>query len=464
MPVSRARDDATLVSRPPNAPPGSGALAATPVPPAPGSGALAATPASPATRAPRPSDGHSGGRDDRRRTLDGLFKATAVALALALCASAVGCGKALHRGAGTSGGGLAGAGASTGAGGSAASATKNTTRLGGADAFADAAAVATAVYPGLTPATRPEAVVLVDRRDWPAALVASTLAGRPLHAPLLYTESSSLPEASTGALAAMAPTGASAVEGAQTISVGDAPAPSAYRSRAIRAGDSASLAVAVEQLASALRKRSPDRVIVTALDAPPAMTMPAAALAAQSGAPILLVQRRRLPQATATELARLARPTIYVVGPGSVVGGQVLNELRHYGPVRRIGGEDPAANAIAVARFSDGTFGWGVVEPGHGLAFANAQRPLDGPAAAPLAATGDYAPLLLVESADELPGSLTSYLSDLQPGTPPTGAVHGVYNHGWLIGDESAISARTQASIDAILQISPREGSEPEAG
>ena len=40
--------------------------------------------------------------------------------------------------------------------------TKNTTRLGGADSVTDAAAVAVAVYPGLTPATRPRVVVMVD--------------------------------------------------------------------------------------------------------------------------------------------------------------------------------------------------------------------------------------------------------------------------------------------------------------
>ncbi len=389
-----------------------------------------------------------------------LNAAAATIALLAVC----GCGKTAPVVVTGGPSGAAGEAGFAGGPGAGAVATRNTTRLGGSDAFADAAAVALAVYPGLTPASRPRAVVLVDRRDWPAALVAATLAGGPLYAPLLYTESSSLPAVSTRALAAMAPTGAAAVEGAQTISIGDAPAPSEYRSRAVRAGDPVSLAVAVERLASSLRKRSPSRVIVAALDAPPAMTMPAASLAAQSGAPILLVRRDSLPAATASELARLRRPTIYALGPSSALSDSVLAELRRYGPVRRVGGEDPAANAVAVARFSDGTFGWGVVEPGHGLAFASARRPFDGPAAAPLAATGDYAPLLLLESADRLPGSLSAYLSDLQPGTPPTGAVHGVYNHGWLIGGESALSARTQASIDALLQLSPRASSEPEAG
>ena len=47
-------------------------------------------------------------------------------------------------------------------------ATKNTTRVGGADPVADAAGVARAVYPGGAPGTRPPAVVLADQRDWQA--------------------------------------------------------------------------------------------------------------------------------------------------------------------------------------------------------------------------------------------------------------------------------------------------------
>jgi len=34
--------------------------------------------------------------------------------------------------------------------------------------------------------------------------------------------------------------------------------------------------------------------------------------------------------------------------------------------------------------------------------------------------------------------------------------VRGAYNHGWLIGDEQAISAITQAEIDSMLEIVPR--------
>src|ERR1700723_3635702 len=77
--------------------------------------------------------------------------AGALAAALVLGAALAGCGKSLPVE-----GQSHGAGVTTvpGAGALAASglATKNTTRLGGADPIADAAAVALAVNPGLTPA------------------------------------------------------------------------------------------------------------------------------------------------------------------------------------------------------------------------------------------------------------------------------------------------------------------------
>lgn len=51
-------------------------------------------------------------------------------------------------------------------------ATKNTTRIAGGDAIADAAAVALATYPARTPESRPEAVVLAEVRDWRTGLAA----------------------------------------------------------------------------------------------------------------------------------------------------------------------------------------------------------------------------------------------------------------------------------------------------
>jgi hypothetical protein len=61
-----------------------------------------------------------------------------------------------------------------------------------------------------------------------------------------------------------------------------------------------------------------------------------------------------------------------------------------------------------------------------------------------------------------VPTVLSEYLTDIRPGyseAPAYKPVHGVYNHGWLIGDESAISATTQAELDGLLEISPSNSS-----
>jgi len=386
--------------------------------------------------------------------LPAALGATAIVIALA------GCGKTAPEQQ-SAGGGVETVVVHTGAAGTAATATRNTTRLGGSDAVADAAAVARAAYPGLTASTRPQAVVIADAHDWPAALAASALASAPLGAPLLYSEGSSLPQASTQALHALAPTGSSTLGGVQMLLLGSsAQAPSGYRARASAAGDPYSLAVSVAKLLAIARGTSPRQVIVVNIDGPPALAMPAAGLAAQSGAPILFVTSSDVPAATAGELEDLGRPTIYTVGSTAISEG-VLTELARYGAIKRAEvsqGEDatPAGNAIAVSRFADGSFGWGVRESGHGLAFANATRPFDAPAAAILSATGDYAPLLLLEDATGVPSPLSHYLSDIQPAAPHSQPVKGVYNHGWLIGDERAISATTQAELDAMLQIVPQ--------
>ena len=88
--------------------------------------------------------------------------------------------------------------------------------------------------------------------------------------------------------------------------------------------------------------------------------------------------------------------------------------------------------------------------------FANAARTLDAAAGAPLSGSGQYGPLLLVTEAASLPAPVQDYLLDIQPGYEKD-PVRGVYNHGWLMGDETAISADVQSRIDALLEIQPVE-------
>jgi hypothetical protein len=112
-------------------------------------------------------------------------------------------------------------------------------------------------------------------------------------------------------------------------------------------------------------------------------------------------------------------------------------------------------NAIAFARYSDGAFGWGIIDPGHGLVFANqGTDPATAAAAAPLSSSGSYGPLLLVGGADKLDSKLRAYLLDIEPGYTKD-PVRGVYNRGWIVGDASSVSPDLQSRIDSLLEIIP---------
>jgi ell wall binding domain 2 (CWB2) len=330
-------------------------------------------------------------------------------------------------------------------------ATKNTTRVGGADPVADAAAVARAVYPSTSPGTRPAAVAVVDSRDWHGALAGAALMAPPLRAPILLSDGGDLPSASADALSALAPTGSPPAGGAQVISVGSAPRPAGLRNAQIQGQDPFVLAADIDAFVTRARGTPTDAVVVASAGAPE-FAMPAAAWAAKSGDPLLFVTRYTVPGPTRVAIAAHQRPSIYVLGPASVVSEAVITQLRALGSVHRVQGPDPVSNSIAFARYIDGTFGWGAIDPGHGLVFASSRRPLDAAAAAPLSASGSYGPLLLTDRPQPLGGPLEQYLLDIQPGYTRD-PVRGVYNHGWLIGDEQAISISTQGRIDADLEI-----------
>ena len=330
-------------------------------------------------------------------------------------------------------------------------ATKNTTRIGGADAIANAAGVARAVFPATTPDNRPDAVALIDARDWRAGIAGAVLASTPIRAAILLSNGPELPPASRDALAALRPPGAKAAGGAQLVRVGDVARPPGVRTTDIAGRDPFALARALDAFQTAARGKSSDRVLVVSAD-DPAFAMPAAAWAAKAGDPVLFVHRDSLPQETKAALLAHGQPRIYVLGPPATVNANVVTELKKLGTVKRLGADNPIDNAIAFARYSDPTFGWGVIDPGHGLVFARSDRPLDAAAASPLSVSGSYGPLLLLATATGLDGAVGQYLLDIQPGYTRD-PVRGVYNHGWIVGDDRAISVATQARIDSLLEI-----------
>src|SRR4051812_16331435 len=129
-------------------------------------------------------------------------------------------------------------------------ATKNTTRVGGADPTADAAAVAQAVFTPQLSSARPRAVTLVDSGDWQSGVAASVLMSRPLRAPTLLTGSDSLPDAPQNALNALAPPGARRIGGASVVRVGSVPAPSGLRSTQVSGTTPFAIAAGVDRLSA----------------------------------------------------------------------------------------------------------------------------------------------------------------------------------------------------------------------
>jgi hypothetical protein len=355
-------------------------------------------------------------------------------------------------------------------------ATKNTTRVNGSDAVADAAGVALAVYPSQATGTHPRAVALAPTDDWEAAIAASVLMAAPIHAPLLLSSGAALPPATADALAALAPSGAGSAGGAQLLRVGDVPtAPGGLKSRALsgpggRGGrDPYALAAAIDRFQSAAAG-TPSRDVVVASSTAPAYAMPAAGWAAESGDPILFVGRAGVPAATAQALRAHDRPHIYVLGPASVVSDAVLARLRRFGPVKRVGAAGAAANSVAFAVYRDpacaygkpcahipGSFGWALRSPGHGYTLLNAARPLDAAASAAQSGSGDYGPQLLLDNPSTLPKPVLDFFLDYAtPGYTQEGPTAAVYNHGWVIGDPSAVSVPVQAELDDLLQAIPQ--------
>jgi hypothetical protein len=352
-------------------------------------------------------------------------------------------------------------------------ATRNTTRVDGADPVSDAAGVALAVYPSQAAGSHPTAVTIAPTGDWEAAIASSVLMAAPLHAPVLLSGASALPAITAGALSELAPTGAGAIDGAKLIRIGDVAAtPKALRSDSISGSDGQrdpyALAAAIDRFqAAASGSVSADVVIASA--AHPAYAMPAAGWAAESGDPVLFVSATGVPAATRQALRSHAHPHVYVLGPERVISAQIVKTLRRFGTVKRVGAVGVAADSVRFATYRDpacaygaacghirGSFGWAIRSPGHGYTLLNASRTLDAAASAALSGSGDYGPQLLIDDPTTLPKPvLDFFLNYATPGYTQEGPTVAVYNHGWVIGDTGAVSLPVQSELDRLLQVVP---------
>ncbi|HWH43481.1 MAG TPA: cell wall-binding repeat-containing protein [Thermoleophilaceae bacterium] len=342
-----------------------------------------------------------------------------------------------------------------------ASATRNTTRVGGGDAVADTAGVVAAVYPASGDSDRPPAVAFVDRADWQAGIAAAALQAPPVGVPALLTDGGEVPEVTADVLARLDPQGSDLSRDAQVIRIGEKPpAPAGRKTAVIRGKDPYELAAAIDRYSTVARGAPSDHVVIASGERPE-FAMPAAPWAARSGDSVLFVQRDRVPAATLTALRRRKKTDLYLLGPESVVSERTAKALGRFGRVRRIEGATPVQNAVAFARYERSGFGWGYTVPGYNFTLASTSRPADAVAAAPLGANGVFAPLLLTDDPQRLPRSVESYLLDVQPGFERDDPSSAVYNRVWILGDDKAISVAAQARADAVTTLVPVRTRQP---
>ena len=334
-------------------------------------------------------------------------------------------------------------------------ATRNTTRISGADPVSDAAAAALATHPPAPDAPRLEAATVVPDDDWQAGIAAAVLAGPPTRFPVLISQHGAVPDATGEALSQLNPRGGGGSGDAAVYSVDGASVPSGQKSRELEGDSPAAIANSIDQLRQQLTGNEPEHILVASSDEA-GYAMPAAAWAARSGDPVLFTGKDEVPGATLAALRRHAGSPVYVLGPESVISKQAVSQIgRVASTVTRVGASGAVQNSVLFARYTDGSFGWNIAQtPGHGMELANADRPLDAAAAASLASSGKWGPLLITDTADALPPDLKNFLLSIKPAyeTDPTQAV---YNHIWLMGDASAIGGEVQAEMDELAELVP---------
>jgi len=336
-------------------------------------------------------------------------------------------------------------------------ATRNTTRISGTDPVDISLAAALAAYPTTGPGTPPAAVSVVSAEDWQAGIVASSFSSPPIGSPILLAPSGTLSEDGLSVIEQLDPTSSPTTGLAEVFTFGNVAPPAGYAVKAVAGVDPATLAVNAAELKFEL-EGAPDALLIVSSE-DPGFSVPAATWAARSGDVVLFTGTEEVPRPTIEYLKKKqnADVPVFVLGPPEAVSAAAFTQLDKVASgLERVSGKDPAANSVALVTFSSGAFGWNLNDPGHGYTVARADRPMDTIASTPLSTGGTWPALLLTDSSSELPQVVLDYLLDVKPGydTDPTRAL---YNHVWIIGDESAIDVDQQAVIDDAAELTPVE-------
>ena len=353
-------------------------------------------------------------------------------------------------------------GHSNGALGFPAAATRNTTRINGSDPADISVAATIAAYPTSGPGSPPAAVTVANGDQWQAGVVAASLSAAPINAPILLAPDGRLSTSGENALAQLDPLGSPDTEENKVFTVGQVTPIDGFDAKRVTGSDFADLAVNVAELRTEITGEEPAHIVVVSMDEP-AYAVPAATWSARSGDVVLYTKKDTVPKSTIDYLSEkdLKDIPVFVLGPADAVSADALKDLsKASSSVERVPGDDPVTAAVELARFSSGTFGWNLNDPGHGFTIVRDDEPLAAIAATSLSTGGTWPALLLTDDSDKVPEVVNDYLLDIKPGyiDDPTRAV---YSRIWIIGDEDAIDVNQQARLDdaaELIEIDPAEG------
>lgn len=349
--------------------------------------------------------------------------------------------------------------------------TKNTTRINTSDPVEAAVLTSKMLWTSTNDNNKAGSVVLVDSENWQIAAASADLIHHPSNGPILFVNKDGIPEATYNELKRLNPKGPESNDGVQVIIVGDVAGKVEeqlkelnYKVDKIEGKEPAAVAQAIDAYYAKVSGNQPESVIIGSMDSPE-FTLPAVNWIAHMPEPLLYVSKDEIPEATINALdTREGKANIYLIGPESVVSAKVEEELKKYGKVTRISGEDPYENAVNFAKFKDPEteFGWGITSPGHNFSFLPTDSTMLTIAAAPFSHLGKHAPLLFTDK-DGMPESVMQYVMSVQPKfkTSPT---EGPYNHAWITGDVNSISEKGQSEIDDMLEIVPASGGDAHSG
>lgn len=344
-------------------------------------------------------------------------------------------------------------------------ASKNTTRINTSDPVEAAILVSRTLWMATSDDNRPGSVILANPEEWQTALAAADLIHHPSNGPVLFVNQERIADSTLNELKRLNPKGVEMNNGIQVILVGNLDPKVeeqvkrlGFKTDKIEGSNPAAVAKEFDAYYAKVAQEIPSSVIVGSMDSME-YTMPAVNWISHMPEPLLYVKKDEIPQETAGALqTREGKANIYILGPESVISAQVEEQLKQYGRVVRIAGNDPFENAIAFAKYKDkGTdFGWGITTPGHNFSFVSLDSPVLALAAAPFSHLGKHAPLLWT-SKDRMPDSVMSYVMSVRPKYKDS-PTEGPYNHAWLTGSEDVISLAAQGEIDSMLEIVSESG------